>query len=564
MRVAFLAVTFVLSLFSARLIQLQGVDANAYAAMAQAEGSRTVVLHAARGEILDRSGEALADSVDGVALTADPTQTAKDAPRIAALLTRRLDLDYFLTVERLRTADTQFVYLARQVPRWRGEAVRQALLDRGLTGVYTERDPLRNYPNGVIAASVVGRTGADGSGQSGLELAFDEPLTGSDGSATYDISISGERLPVGGENNVDPQQGESVQTTLDRDLQWYADRRLALGVRTTRADWGAAITLDTRTGQILQLSQAPGFDPTDEDLSGDELRVKAVEDVYEPGSVQKVLTFAGLIDSGAIDESTKITVPPSLPVGEDVVHDDVTHGVWHLTATGVIARSSNIGTVIASQELENRELYDYLRDFGLGSTTGIGLTGETAGILSDPETWLPIQSANIAFGQGLAVNAVQMAAAVNTIANDGVYVAPTLVAGTVNEDGQLEPAPEPESRRVVSVKAARTVARMMEAVTSEGGTAPDTGIAGYRVAGKTGTAQRVDPVNGGYSGRTTSFVSFAPADEPRFLTYVVMDNAEGWGSTGPGPVVKDIMEVALQRYRIAPTGVPAPDEPLTW
>ena len=565
MRVAFLATAFVLSLFCARLFQLQGVDANAYAAMAQAEGSRTVVLHAARGEILDRSGEALADSVDGVALTADPTQTAQQAPQIAALLTSRLDLDYFTTVERLRTPDTQFVYLARQVPRWRGEAIRDALLRRGLAGVYTERDPLRNYPNGVVAAPVVGRTGADGTGQSGLELTFDETLTGTDGSATYDISVSGERLPVTTSGNEDPQVGQSVQTTLDRDLQWFADRRLALGVRTTSADWGVAVTMDTRTGQILQLSQAPGFDPTDDDLSGDELRVKALEDVYEPGSVQKVLTFGALIDSGAIDSDTKITVPPTLPVDGEVVNDDVEHGTWRLTATGVIARSSNIGTVIASREIEEGELYDYLRAFGLGSTTGIGLAGETAGILSDPSTWLPIQRANIAFGQGVAVNAIQMAAAVNTIANDGVYVAPHLVTGTVNGDGELEPAAPPETRRVISARAARTVARMMEAVTQEGGTAPETGIAGYRVAGKTGTAQRVDPVNGGYQGRTISYVSFAPADEPRFLTYVVLDNAEGYfGSTGAGPVVKDIMSMALTRYRIPPTGAESPSQRLTW
>ena len=565
MRVAFLAIAFVLSLFCARLFQLQGVDANAYAAMAQAEGSRTVVLYAARGEILDRSGEALADSVDGVALTADPTQTAEKAPQIAALLTSRLDLDYFATVERLRTPDTQFVYLARQVPRWRGEAIREALLARGLVGVYTERDPLRNYPNGVVAAPVVGRTGADGSGQSGLELAYDETLTGTDGSATYDISVSGERLPVSSSDNEDPQSGQSVQTTLDRDLQWFADVRLAEGVRTTSADWGVAVTMDTRTGQLLQLSQAPGFNPRDDDLSGDELRVKALEDVYEPGSVQKVLTFGALLDSGAIDPDTKITVPGSLPVGGEVVHDDVPHGTWRLTATGVIARSSNIGTVIASQQIEDQELFDYLRAFGLGSTTDLGLAGETAGILSDPATWLPIQRANIAFGQGVAVNALQMAAAVNTIANDGVYVAPQLVAGTVNADGELAPSAAPETRRVISARAARSVALMMETVTHEGGTAPETGIAGYRVAGKTGTAQRVDPVNGGYAGRTISYVSFAPADEPRFLTYVVLDNAEGhFGSTGAGPVVKDIMSMALKRYRIPPTGSQFPRQHLTW
>ena len=566
MRVAFLTMAFVLSLFCARLFQLQGVDANAYAAKARDEGSRTVVLHAARGPILDRNGVALADSIDGVALTADPTQTSADAPQIAAVLARRLRLDYFATVAKLRTPDTQFVYLARQVPRWRGEAIRDYLDAQGFGGIYTERDPLRTYPAGPVGAPVMGRTGADGSGQSGLELAFDDVLTGTDGSATYDTSLSGERLPMPGGSSVDPQAGEGVQTTLDRDVQWFSDRRLAAGVRTTSADWGVAVTLDTRTGQILALSQAPGFDPAADDLTGDRLRVKAVEDLYEPGSVEKVLTFASLVDAGVVDARTRITIPPTLQVGSETINDDVPHGTWRLTAAGVIARSSNIGTVIASQQISDEDLYDYLRAFGLGSTTGVGLPSETGGILSDPSGWMPINKATIAFGQGVAVNAVQLAAALNTVANDGVYVAPTLVAGVVGADGQLDPAPPPQTRRVVSVEAARTVARMLEAVTKEGGTAPDTGIPGYRVAGKTGTAQRVDPVNGGYTGgRTISFVSFAPADEPRFLTYVVMDNAQGYfGGTGAGPVVHDIMSMVLQRYGVPPTGVPAPRMPLEW
>lgn len=566
MRVAFLTMAFVLSLFCARLFQLQGVDANAYAAKARAEGSRTVVLHATRGPILDRNGVALANSIDGVALTADPTQTSADAPQIAAVLARRLHLDYFATVAKLRTPDTQFVYLARQVPRWRGEAIRDRLDGQGFGGVYTERDPLRTYPAGPVGAPVMGRTGADGSGQSGLELAFDDVLTGTDGSATYDTSLSGERLPMPGGSSVDPQAGEGVQTTLDRDVQWFSDRRLAAGVRTTSADWGVAVTLDTRTGQILALSQAPGFDPAADDLTGDRLRVKAVEDLYEPGSVEKVLTFSALVDAGLVDARTKVTIPPTLEVGSETIHDDVAHGTWHLTATGVIAQSSNIGTVIASQQISDEDLYDYLRAFGLGSPTEIGLPSETAGILAEPADWMPINKATIAFGQGLAVNAVQFAAALNTVANDGVYVAPTLVAGVVESDGQLQPAPAPQTRRVISVQTAHTVARMLESVTKEGGTAPDTGIPGYRVAGKTGTAQRVDPVNGGYTGgRTISFMSFAPADEPRFLTYVVMDHAEGYfGGTGAGPVVHDIMSMVLQRYGVPPTGVTVPRMPLEW
>lgn len=574
MRIVFVLSAFALSLFSARLFQLQGVDANAYAAMARDEGSRTVVLHAARGDIVDRNGAALADSVDGVALTADPTQTAAVAPRIAAFLTKHLQLDYFSTVAALRTPDTRFVYLARQVPRWRGERARQRLAGMGLAGVYTERDPLRNYPAGPVAAPVIGRTDAEGRGQSGLERSFDDLLNGTDGSATYDLAVTGERLPVPSTSTSDPEPGQDLQTTVDRDVQWFADRRLAAGVRTTGSDWGVAVTLDVRTGQIIQLSQAPGFDPTDDDLTGDELRVRAVEDVYEPGSVEKVLTFAALVDQGLVGPRSKITVPPALQVGGYTVDDSEPHGTLHLTAAGVIAESSNIGTVIASRQIGDVALYDYLRAFGLGAPTGIGLPSETPGILAAPADvagpgeprWASIQKANIAFGQGVAVNAVQMAAAVNTIANGGVYVAPVLVAARVSDGGELVPAPPPVTRRVVSVRAARAVARMMETVTGPDGTAPQTAIAGYRVAGKTGTAQRVNPDGGGYTGgRTISFVSFAPADQPRFLTYVVMDNAEGfYGGTGAGPVVHDILSTVLQRFGVPPTGTRPPSPPLVW
>jgi cell division protein FtsI (penicillin-binding protein 3) len=568
MRTALLAIAFVLSLFAARLFQLQGVDANAYASMAEAEGTRHVTLHAARGQILDRNGNELASSVDAVAITADPTMTADDATRIAAVLADTLDLDYFSTVEKLRTPDTQFVYLARRVPSWRADEMFTALSEAGLAGVFSERDPLRTYPESWAVSNLVGLVGEDGNGSSGLEQQFNDVLRGTDGEATYVNAPGGEQIPMA-DSTVQPAvDGLDIVTTLDRDLQFYASRRLAQQVRTTGSDWGAAITIDVQTGEVFQFAQYPSFNPArTSDLDLEATTNRGVQFVYEPGSVQKVFTFAALADAGAITPRSQILVPGALEIDGFEINDDWEHDTLRLTATGAIAKSSNIATITAAREITEEELASYLHGFGLGSPTGIGLPGESQGILADPATWSDAQAATVAFGQGLSVTALQMAAGVSTIANDGEYIQPTLVSGYGQPDGSVQPAGSPETRQVVSRQAARMVARMMTAVTQEGGTAPSAAIPGYLVAGKTGTAQRA-AATGGYAPgeRTISFAGFAPADDPRFMTYVVLDNPTdgSFGGTGAGPVFHDIMSMALQRYGVPPTGRKPHSIPLEW
>ena len=251
MQVCLVVIGFALSLFAARLFQLQGFDANAYAAMASDEGSQTVTLHAPRGAIFDRFGVELASSIDAVALTADPTMTADRAPAIAAILTRHLGLDYFATVSALRTPDTRFVYLERRVPVWRADAVMADLSAARLPGVFTERDPLRSYPSGDVAANLIGLVGGEGFGLAGLEHQYDDELSGVDGRATYLMSPAGERIPLADASVQQPEPGIGVRTTIDRDVQWFADRRLRQAVTGTGSDWGAAVTLDVRTGQII-------------------------------------------------------------------------------------------------------------------------------------------------------------------------------------------------------------------------------------------------------------------------------------------------------------------------
>lgn len=569
MRVCLLAIGFVLSLFAARLFQLQGLDANAYASMASDEGSQTVTLHAPRGPILDRNGVELADTVDAVALTADPTMTADNAPAIAAILTRHLGLNYFTTVSELRTPDARFVYLQRRVPVWRADAVMADLEAARLPGVFTERDPLRSYPGGEVGANLIGLVGDDGAGLAGLEYQYDDELSGVDGQATYVVSPAGERIPLADASVSEPDPGIGVQTTIDRDVQWYADRRLREAVMSTGSGWGAAVTLDVRTGQIVQFSQYPTFNPDDAaKLDPSRLSMRGVQNVYEPGSVEKVLTFSALADAGQVTPRTRIKVPGALWIDDHEVNDDWEHGTIHLTAAGVLAKSSNLGTILASRRISDTQLYDYLQSFGLGKPTGVGLPGESGGILPPPQGWADINHATIAFGQGLSVTVLQMAAAVSAVANGGTYVQPTLVSGLVQPDGSLTPAAPPQTHRVVSERAAHMVGSMMEAVTAEGGTAPLAAIPGYRVAGKTGTAQRVDPETGRYveGQRTISFAGFAPADAPRFMTYVVLDNPTdgSFGGTAAAPVFHDVMSMLLQRYGVPPTGRKPPAQRLEW
>ncbi|GGO69678.1 peptidoglycan D,D-transpeptidase FtsI family protein [Nocardioides deserti] len=571
LRVGFVLIAMVLSVFGGRLVQLQGVDPGSYAAMAAAEGTTEVLLPARRGDILDRNGEPLANSVDGLMVVADPKLTADKAPEIATFLARRLDVDYARTLERLREPGSRFEYLARQVPSTLADDVVSEARERGYDGILTRRDPVREYPAGDVAANLVGALGTPDPEEGdqplvGLELAFHHWLAGKDGSARYAVG-GGNKLPLGDNVEVAPVDGKDLVTTLDRELQWYAQRVLRQTVQSSRAESGFAVVLDSRTGDILTLADHPTFDANAPELAKKEDRVsRALGDVYEPGSVEKVLTAAALIDAGKVTARTRITVPPLLQRQDSPIGDWFDHGEIKLTLAGVIAKSSNIGTVLAADNFEPGQLRDYLVDFGLGAKTGIGAPGESGGILPSGAMWTDQTEDRIAFGQALSVNAVQMAAAVNTIANGGVRVDPNLIKGTAElADGTEVGTDTATRRRVVSEDAARQTMKMMERVIDpDAGVAPGAAVPGYRVAGKTGTAQRA--VDGGYHGFTVSFAGFAPADDPRFTVYVVVQdpgNGGGGGSVA-GPAFSKIMGYALRRYGVPPTGTRPSRLPVEW
>ncbi|MGI8901741.1 MAG: peptidoglycan D,D-transpeptidase FtsI family protein [Nocardioides sp.] len=569
LRVGFVLVAMVVSVFAARLFQIQGIDAQAYVARAEAEGVVTIDLPATRGAITDRNGIALAESVDGLMLVADPTVTRADASEIATIIAQRLSVDYFELLERLGKPDTRFQYLARRVPSTVAREVLAEIDARGFSGVDTRRDPVRDYPARDVGANLVGFTNAMGDAAEGAELMFDETLSGTDGSTTYETG-GGNRIPLGDNEVVPPRSGQDVALTIDRDVQWYVQRVLRTTVQRSGGDSGSAVVMDSRTGELLALADYPTFDPNAPTQSDEaDLASRALRDAYEPGSVHKVLTMASLLDAGTVTPDTRLTVPPVLPRSDRVIHDYFTHGRLRLTLTGVIAKSSNIGTVLAADQIGNLAYHRYLSGFGLGVRTGVGVEGESAGVLPPLRSWLPINKDTISFGQGVAVSALQMTAAVNTIANGGVYVQPSIVKGRATTSaGEVVGSEVARTRRVISEKAATQTTRMMEAVTDlEEGTAPTAVIEGYRVAGKTGTAQRVGARCGCYDGTfTVSFSGFAPADDPRFMVYVVVQdpkNGGGGGSVG-GPAFRKIMTHLLQKYAVPPTGSVAPRPRIEW
>ena len=413
---------------------------------------------------------------------------------------------------------------------------------------------------------MIGFVGAESTGLAGLESSLDDQLTGVDGKATYEVSPEGRRVAVGQFTLVEPVPGADITLTLDRDIQWAAQTAIARQVQAYRAESGTVVVLDARTGKIRALATAPAFDPNNPQAAAAHNRGnRPVAEAFEPGSTGKVITAAALIEAGAVEPGTPLEVPNRLERAGKDFKDFQDHETLHLTYAGTLAKSSNIGTILAAERLGLTALHPIFGAFGLGVPTGLGLPGENPGQVLAPRDWSGTTGATMTFGQGYSANAVQMASVFATIANAGVRLPPTLVEATTDPDGTVIKTPTQEGTRVVSEQTARTVTEMLEGVITEGGTAPSAAIAGYRVAGKTGTAQRYDPDCGCYRGYTMSFMGFAPADDPALVVAVVLQDPQGasGGGVSSGPVFAEVMSFALRRERIPPTGAPSPMLPLT-
>ncbi len=558
--VLLLATGLVLTLFAGRLVDLQAVKGEALASAALDQRLRTQTLPATRGEILDADGQALAVTAEARNVTADQTLIA-DPAAVAAQLGPVLGVDPSVLAPRL-TGDRRFIYVVKSITpeQWdRIDALR-------LPGIFSEPTSRRVYPAGDLAANVVGFVGAQGTGLGGLEYAFNKQLAGVSGTQTYERGPGGRVIPTGANSVTAAQPGVTIQLTIDRDIQFVAQQALADKVAQAHADSGTLVVMDPRTGNILALATAPTFDPNKPTgANAADRGNRALTDVFEPGSTAKLMTLAAVVDQGKANAYSAFTIPGQISRGGSTFHDDVAHGTWHLTLAGIMAKSSNIGTIEASERIGGRKLYKYLKKFGVGIPTGLNFPGEASGFVPQHADWSPTSFPTIAFGQGLSMNAVQSASVFATIANDGVRVHPTLVQQTINADGTTTPAPAPKSTRVVSADTARQLRVMLEGVVGPGGTAPMAAIPGYRVGGKTGTAQAFDESCHCYRGVVASFIGMAPADAPQLVVAVSIFNPRvgRFGGELGGPVFQRVMTYALQARKIPPTGTQAPNLPLT-
>ena len=544
-RIRLLLVVLVLmfTLALGRTVWLQGVRAEPLARLASSQHTQTVEVPAGRGTILDRTGAELAIGERATTVYADPREIR--APRAAAVAAgRALGLDpntlYGLLADRSR----HFVHIARKADPAAAARLR-ALRIRGFGFLPEER---RAYPQGTIGAHVLGYAGLDNTGLAGLERSLEGVLAGRSGSKT--IVTDPYRRTVSVVRSRPEHNGKNVTLTLDHSLQAQAEAVLRTTVAESRAKSASAVVLDPRTGEILALAVAPGFDANRfGETSTERTRNRAVTDTYEPGSTFKLMTVAGVLSAGVATPRTAYTLPYEIQVSDRRIHDSHPRPTERMTVSEILSRSSNVGTVRLAQALGKERLVRWIGRFGFGRPTGIDYPGESPGILP-AEPWSGSTIGNVPIGHGIAVTPVQMAAAYAAVANGGVWVRPHLV----RRIGEAE-AVRPARRRVVSPGVAATLVALLRRVVDDGGTGTAAAVTGYSVAGKTGTAAKPDE-RGGYSTSryVASFVGLVPASAPRLVILVTVDEPRSaiWGNTVAAPAFAQMASFGLQYLGVPP------------
>lgn len=430
-----------------------------------------------------------------------------------------------------------------------------------IDGISGERTTERMYPSGTTAGNVLGFTGTDGYGLAGIEQTYEDVLAGTPGEESYEQGARGQRIPTGKDSRIPAIAGRDVQLTLDRDVQYIAQQAIDAQVSTTGAQWGTVEVIDVRSGEILALADSGTINPNDP-TNADPSRAAAV--VFEPGSTAKVITMAGILEQGIATPTSRYTVPYTyaVPNGQSF-KDSHEHPDLQLTLAGILAESSNTGTVMVGQNVPKQVRHDYLAKFGLGSTTGVGLPGETAGLLRPADEWDGRSEFAVLFGQAVAVTTLQATQVFATLANGGERVAPHIVKAVEDETGVLQPVELPATTRVVSQETADTIVRMLESAVSEG-TGGNAAVPGYRIAGKTGTSQAFE--GRGVVRNVASFIGMAPADEPRIVVNVTVYDPKSsiYGGSVAAPVFSAITGHTLQYLGVPPSGAPADLFPITW
>lgn len=526
-----------------RLVNLQVLQAAELSVKADRQHQKTVSLEGARGTIVDRHGKILAMNVEVPSVFGVPTtleSPAKTARQLSPVLHVRID-----ELERKLRQDRSFVWLARKLDPEQGRRLDRLSLD----GVGVVMEGRRFYPKGPLLAHVLGFAGMDGEGLEGIERRYESSLHGEKRMMVLQRDAFGRTVFPKGLTERNPTSGHSLTLTIDEVIQYIAEKELEEAVTRAQAKSGVMIVLDPKTGALLAMAISPRFDPNVvSSLSPDRWRNKALTDAYEPGSTMKAMMAAAAIEERVVKPNTMVFGEHGhMTVANTVIHDHEKLG-W-ISFAEVIQKSSNIGAAKTGMALGEQRLYRYLQAFGFGQRTEIDLPGEGAGLVKNPKDWGRRSVASISMGQEIGVTPIQMASAVGALANGGVLMKPYVVSEIRDADGHIiKQVPPQTKRRVISPETAHSVTRILEGVVTDG-TGMKAAIPGFRVAGKTGTAQKIDPRTGGYSSSrfVSSFAGYVPADSPRLAMIVVIDEPQGeaWGGTVAAPVFSRVGEQVL-------------------
>ncbi|MEW2382060.1 penicillin-binding protein 2 [Micromonospora sp. NPDC047707] len=545
-----------------RLVVLQAVESPAYADAGLPDRLRTVVLPAPRGAIYDRDGAALAHSIEARYVYADPT-LVKDPQATARALSPLLGIPASDLAEKMKQRmlpggiPSRFEYLARGVDVGRARQI----MALELPGINAHRDERREVPGGDLAANLIGFTSADMNGLEGLEARYDDLLAGKDGQRRYEVGLGDLAAPIPGgfSETTKAKPGSSLKLTLDRDLQFVVQGLLAKRMEKVKGSTGAAIVLEVGTGEVLAQAAYPTYnaanplnsEPADrEDV--------ATGFVVDPGSVHKAITFGAALQEGVITPDTTLPIANAVRKGDTWFEDTHPAGGKRMSLAGMMAYSSNVGTIAIADKLGRDRLIDYQKRFGLGEATGVGMPGEATGRLLPAEEWSDSSRGSVPIGHSVDATPLQMAAAYATIANNGTYVAPRLVKEIIGPDGKRTKPEAPPTRSVLSPDTAAELRTILEAVTTvDHATGLAAAVPGYRVAGKTGTGWRL--VEGRKQpGAVASFIGMAPAEKPRYVIAVFAHTPGGGGGDIAAPAFRDMMQFALRHDRVPPSSAAAP------
>jgi cell division protein FtsI (penicillin-binding protein 3) len=533
---------------AARLVWVQTVEAGALSARAERQRIRELVLSPERGSIFDREGEPLAVRNDAKTVYAVPGSVV-DATGTAQALAQTLGGDVALYLAKLHKTSS-FVYIERKVDMQRAQSVERL----GIEGIGTLEDSRRTYPSGELACQVLGFVGMDDKGLAGIERQYDSVLSGTPGRILAERDATGRPIPGGVIQEEEPVNGRDITLTIDKDIQYQAHLELAAAVAQFGAKGGSVVVMDPRNGEVYAMASWPYFNPNDyanADPAG--YRNRVVADTFEPGSTIKAFTAAAVIDQKLFDPTSVLSLPPTLKVGDRVIHESHDRGAVDWTLTDIVTKSSNVGAVKLGLALGKERLYEYFTRFGLAEQTGIDFPGEARGALPPPSSWSQSTIGNIPFGQGLSVSSIQLARAYASLANGGKLVTPHfLLRASDSTTESVWPV-----RQVVPAETAAQTRDVLTAVVRDG-TGAAAAVAGYEVAGKTGTAQKAKPGLGYADGAyIASFAGFLPAQDPRVLVIVTLDEPSNaiYGGTVAAPAFSRIARFAVSHLKIPPTTV---------